>query len=368
MRERTKEEKKFVEYQLLKFQEEKRSLMKKPRLTQLLWETTTRCNAGCEHCTCSCTNKNKTEEVDIKYIKKALYEISLRYNPQQVFFCCTGGEPLLRKGLFDVLNYANSLGFRWGMSTNGSLLTKSMVQKLKDAKISSINISIDGLKELHEDFRKLPGAWENIWNGIHMLEDCESLRVLQVTTVCNKRNISQLEKIYRFLVSQGIRYWRILSVDANGRAAENREILLDGKDYDYLFDFINRKNKEKKMVEVIYGCSNYLGLDLELRVRNNCFICMPGLVLASILSNGDIFVCPNVEKRPELIQGNIKTDNFVDVWENRFQYFRNEYRQSDPKCLKCKEWDYCLGGSLHTYNFDKRTQEFCMKEKLNHFN
>ena len=121
------------------------------------------------------------------------------------------------------------------------------------------------------------------------------------------------------------------------------------------------------MDQVTYGCSNYLGPNYESRVRAGNFICMPGLVIGSILSDGNIFVCPNVSKRPELMQGNIKTDNFVDVWENRFQFFRDENRAASPKCLACYHWKYCLGGSLHTWNFDTREQEFCMKDKLSNF-
>lgn len=367
MKNRSEAEKKFIEYELLKTYEQKKDLMKHPKLLHLMWETTTRCNAGCEHCACSCEKKNQVEEVDIKYIKKALSEIAEKYNPRDVFFVATGGEPLLRTGLFDVIHYATDLGFRWGMSTNGSLLTKSMVKKLRDAHLESVNVSIDGLKETHEAFRKLPGYWEKIWDGVAMLQEEPAIPIIQITTVATKKNLDQLEDIYQFLLEKGIKYWRVLSVDANGRAAENKDILLEPKDYDYLFDFIERKNSEHKMIQVVYGCSNYLGPNLEARVRGGYFICMPGLIIASILSNGDIFVCPNVPKRPELIQGNIKTDNFVDVWENRFQFFRDEYRQANPKCLSCYHWKYCLGGSLHTWNFDEHVQDFCMKDKISNF-
>ena len=367
MKDRSEAEKKFKEYELLKFYEEKKELMKHPKLVHLMWEVTTRCNARCEHCTSSCDNHNQVDEVDIKYVKKALAEIAEAYDPSKIFFVATGGEPLLRTGLFEVVDYAHSLGFRWGMSTNGSLLTKSMVKKLKEHHLESVNISIDGLKDTHEAFRKLPGFWDKIWEGVRMLQEEPAIPIIQVTTVANKKNINELEDIYQFLLKKNIQLWRVLSVDDNGRASTNREILLDGKDYDYLFDFIEKKNAEKKMKQVTYGCSNYLGFNYESRVRGGNFICMPGLVIAAILSDGNIFVCPNVSKRPELMQGNIMKDNFVDVWENRFQYFRDENRMANPKCLACYHWKYCLGGSLHTWNFDTHEQEFCMKEKLSNF-
>ena len=63
--------------------------------------------------------------------------------------------------------------------------------------------------------------------------------------------------------------------------------------------------------------------------------------LGSILYNGDIFVCPNVERRPELIQGNVRKDNFVEIWENKFEFFRNLEKFKCGKCDKCEEgWSF----------------------------
>ena len=89
---------------------------------------------------------------------------------------------------------------------------------------------------------------------------------------------------------------------------------------------------------------------------------MTGLYVGSILSNGDIFVCPNVERRPELIQGNINTDSFVEVWENKFKEFRHERRTSCKECLSCSHWKYCGGDSFHTFNFDDNKPNICIKK------
>ena len=368
MKTRSAAEKKYYEYEMLKFSVQRKNALKEHKLCHLMWETTTRCNAGCEHCSCSCDKHNKVEEIDTKYLIKMLDDIDREYGANKVFFVATGGEPLLRKGLFEVVNHARDLGFAWGMSTNGSLLTRSMVDKLKAAKVTSINISIDGLKEDHESFRKLYGFWDKIWDGVKMLQEEPAVPIIQVTTCATKKNIHQLEDIYRFLVDKGIKYWRVLSVDANGRAIGNKDILLEKEDYEYLFNFIERKNKEHKMDELIYGCSNYLGPNIEGgRVRPPYFFCMAGVINAAILSNGDIYVCPNVPRRPEFVQGNIKKDNFMDVWNNKFDFFRNEYKMANPKCLACYHWKFCNGGSLHTWNFDEHVQDFCLKEHVSFF-
>ena len=79
----------------------------------------------------------------------------------------TGGEPLVRKDLCDVMEYAtNELGFHWGMTTNGILLNEENIKKLKKAKMDTISISIDGLEETHDKFRGVEGSYNTIINNI----------------------------------------------------------------------------------------------------------------------------------------------------------------------------------------------------------
>ncbi len=91
-------------------------------------------------------------------------------------------------------------------------------------------------------------------------------------------------------------------------------------------------------------------------------MCMTGLTVASILSNGDIYPCPNVERRKELVQGNIRKDSFVDVWENKFEEFRHKRLTVNKNCKKCSEYKFCRGDSFHTWDFDKNKPKFCKKE------
>lgn len=104
----------------------------------------------------------------------------------------------------------------------------------------------------------------------------------------------------------------------------------------------------------------FLGLDYEKEVRKYYFDCRTGINVASILYNGDLFVCPNVPRRKEFIQGNIRTDNFKEVWDNKYQIFRNKERTKCDTCQKCENWEYCLGGAFHTWNFDENIQNKCV--------
>jgi len=355
-------QRKYKEFELTRVYEEKKRLYRDHPLYHLFLELTSKCNAFCDHCGSRCDTEEKGKEIETKYIKKTLKEVAERYDPHQILLNVTGGEPLLRKDFFDIMKYAKELGFNWGITTNGTLITKNMVNKLIDAGMDTVSVSIDGLEKTHEAFRKIPGQYKNIINGIKMMNECGKFAEVQVTTVANQKNIGELEELYKFLVDNGVEYWRVVNCDPIGRAQENDDILLTHEQYKYLFDFIQEKNKDGKMKEVSYGCSHYLGVDLEKEIRSNYFMCMAGLIVGSVLSNGDIYVCPNVPRIPELIQGNIRKDSFVDVWENKYSFFRNEYRTANLDCIQCKHFKFCGGDSLHTWNFDDWKPNVCLKD------
>ncbi len=346
-----------------KLYEYRQKLYEKPILKDLFLEVTSRCNARCEHCGSSCGDKISQDEISAEELKKALLDISQHYDAKEILLNVTGGEPLVRKDLFDIMEYANNLGFRWGMTSNGMLITDEILEKMNHTNMETISISIDGLKETHESFRRVPNSFDTIIRNIKKLQKVPSIKIVQVTTVANKKNLAELEAIYELMKELKIVSWRVINVDPIGRAKNNQEILLDKEDYKYLFQFIKEK-REENIMNVEYGCSHYLDISLEKELRDTYFYCIAGLYVASILSNGDIFICPNVERRKEFIQGNIKTDSFVEVWENKFKIFRTDDRTKCEKCSKCSKWKYCLGDSFHTFNFDDRVPNFCIKEIL----
>jgi len=268
----------------------------------------------------------------------------------------------MRKDLFELMEYARSLGYRWGITTNGMLVDEKIVKKFKETNMESISISLDGLESTHESFRKVPGSFKKIMHAIDLLKELDTIKHLQITTVANKKNLLELEDMYKLLLDKGIKEWRVMNVDPIGRAADNDDILLDKDGLIYMYNFIREKRLEGKM-DVTYDCSHYLGLQYEGILRDHPFICGAGLFIGSILANGDICACPNI-RHTSLIQGNIKKDSFVDVWENRYEIFRNKRITTNSKCKKCKSFKYCRGDSFHTWNYDEKVPNMCMKELL----
>ena len=94
-------------------------------------------------------------------------------------------------------------------------------------------------------------------------------------------------------------------------------------------------------------------------VRDHYFLCGAGILVAGVRSNGDICACLDIENRKELVQGNIRTDNIMEVWHNRFHAFRRDRTDDCAKCVNCSERFICGGDSTHTWDFAKNEPLLC---------
>ena len=112
--------------------EYRKVLYENPKLRNIFIEVTLNCNANCEHCGSRCGSGKQEEEIDAKYLKKAFDSIAKKYNTKEILLSITGGEPLLRKDLFEIMDYAKKLGFQWGMTSNGMLITDNIKCVLVD--------------------------------------------------------------------------------------------------------------------------------------------------------------------------------------------------------------------------------------------
>ncbi len=338
---------------------------KKHELKGLFLEVTSRCNARCEHCGSSCGDFVPKDEVTKEELCGVLDDIANHYDPHKIMLYVTGGEPLVKKDLFEIMDYANKLGFNWGMTTNGILIDEEVVKKMEQTNMKTVSVSIDGPKELHESFRKVPGAFDKIIKGLKLMLKCPTIVDVQVTTCVNKKNIDKLEDIYKVIKEIGIKNWRIIQVDPIGRAKNNDDLLLDGEGYRKMLRYMFNKRKEDPNMIISYACGHYFGPEINQALTGAIYACYTGYWIASILSNGDIFGCPDIERLPQLIEGNIRKDSFVDVWEHGFKRYRRIDRTSNKKCKACPDWKLCLGDAFHTWDFKNRKPNFCVREKFN---
>lgn len=132
------------------------------------------------------------------------------------------------------------------------------------------------------------------------------------------------------LYEAGVRHWRLFTIFPVGRAAHYPDFQLEDKDFNGLMEFIRQTRQEGKIM-ASYGCEGFLG-SYEAEVRDGFYTCNAGISVASVLADGSISACPSI--RSNYSQGSIYKDDFMEVWENRFQPFRDRaWMKREPVLL-----------------------------------
>lgn len=341
--------------QLQHIAEYRERLRSKPVLRWLFFEITSRCNLRCKHCGSNCSSHGEALTVtDVRNTLKTL-------RSEHPVICLTGGEPLLHPDFFEIANTVRDMGFLWGMTTNATMIDDRFALRLKESGLSTVSVSLDGMESSHDSLRGQKGAWRLALRGIEALKNVGFEP--QVTTVFHKNNFSDLEPLYSYLCKIGITAWRPINVEPIGRACESRDMLLEPEQLAALLSFIRERRFDSSCkMDVTFGCSHYLGVDNERMVRDHYFLCGAGILTAGVRSNGDICACLDVENIPELVQGNIRKDSFIDVWRNGFEAFRRDRTEDCIKCIECSERFICGGDSSHTWDYINKKPLLCYKD------
>ncbi len=329
-------------------------LRESPHLRWLFFEITDRCNLECRHCGSSCTAEGRYLTAgDVVRTLETIGE-------DKPVICLTGGEPMLHPDFFAIAERIRDMGFAWGMTTNATLVDDEAARRLRQAGMATVSVSLDGMEETHDRLRQRRGAWRSALRGIRALQNAGFSP--QVTTVLHRDNYDELDPLYELLCKTGITSWRPINVEPIGRACEAGDMMLSSQQFAGLLAYIKEKRFDPDCdMEVTFGCSHYLGAADERMVRDHYFLCGAGILTASVRSNGDICACLDVENRPELVQGNIRTDDFMDVWNSRFREFRRDRTEDCSLCRECPERRVCGGDSTHTWDFDNSRPLLCYK-------
>ena len=195
-------------------------------------------------------------------------------------------------------------------------------------------------------------------NAIRLLAQERDVK-WDVVTCVNRRNYPRLEQLKDALYEAGVRRWRLFTIFPVGRAARYPEFQLDDRNFKGLMDFIRRTRREGKL-RVSYGCEGFLG-SYEGEVRDGFYTCNAGISVASVLADGSISACPSI--RADYHQGNIYCDDFMDVWQHRFQPFRNRRWMKKGVCADCSFFRYCEGNGMHLHDGDGHLL-FCHLQRL----
>lgn len=179
----------------------------------VFWELTRACMLACKHCRAKAIRRRDPNELTKEECFKILDDIAKFSSPVLVF---TGGDPLMREDLVEIVSYA-SKKFRVSIAFSGTeKATKERLEDLKNAGVSRIAISIDGLEETHDNFRGIKGAFAK---SIEVLKEAKSIGLpFQINTTVTKNNITELPEIAKLCAELGAEMWDVFFIVPTGRA------------------------------------------------------------------------------------------------------------------------------------------------------
>ncbi|MDE6693869.1 MAG: radical SAM protein, partial [Muribaculaceae bacterium] len=226
-------------------------------------------------------------------------------------------------------------------------LTPERFHRLRAAGIHNLTISLDGLRDTHNWMRHHPHSFDKALAAIQIAAKTADVN-FDVVTCVNRRSLPELPELKKLLIETGVKQWRLFTIFPSGRAANYPEFDLTKDEVTQLLDFIVATREEKR-IKASFCCEGFMA-GYEGKVRDNFYECRAGVTIASVLLDGGIGACPSI--RADYRQGNIYTDDFWDVWQNRFEKYRDRSWMKTGKCADCSFWCHCEGNGMHLRDSD----------------
>lgn len=327
--------------EIVRFQRKQR--VEEHVMRQLFWECTQRCNLSCLHCGSDCKVSSTIPDMPAAHFLKAVDELLPHVDRHGLNIVITGGEPLMRSDLEDVGFELYQRELPWGIVTNGLALTQERFHRLRSAGLRNITVSLDGLEDDHNWMRGNENSFRRAIEAIKMIAADGSLN-FDVVTCVNRRSLPTLPRIASLLADAGVKSWRLFTIFPSGRARRYAEFELSRPEFIQLMEFIKECRKNGPL-HASYCCEGFLG-NYEGDVRDYFFSCEAGISIASVLIDGSIGACPSI--RANYAQGNIYAgDKIWDVWQNRYQPYRNRLWMKNGICSDCSMFRFCEGNGMH---------------------
>jgi radical SAM protein with 4Fe4S-binding SPASM domain len=271
----------------------------------------------------------------------------------------SGGEPLLREDLFDLLDFAGSKGLRTVLSTNGTLIDTDTAKKIADAKVSYVGISIDGDEIFHDSFRQLTGCFKAALKGLQNCKKANLRTGLRFTIT--KANSQYVPFIFSLAADEGVGRICFYHLIRTGRAKALDYQTPNPVETRKVVDTIIDKTAEsvaKGLVDEVLTVGNHCdGPYLLLRMQKQTQNFAKAKKLLQI--NGGnrtgekiVAIGPDGSVHPDQFWqnyslGNITQKSFNDIWNNSADLvlyrLRNKRKFADGRCLSCRWFDYCKG-------------------------
>lgn len=317
----------------------------------IAWETTQRCNLRCVHCRCSSDLEASEGDFTTEEGKQLIDDIVEFCSPVLVL---SGGEPLLRKDIFELARYGTDQGLRMCMATNGTLIDDGICEQINASGIRIVSLSLDGsTAEIHDNFRNCPGSFEGILRGARTLKK-HGIEFI-INSSFTKRNQQDIASVFKLAKELGATAWYMFMIVPTGRGEEIMSELISKEDYEELLEWHYEQEKNEKEILMRPTCApHYYRLVPQLAKKDGTHFkrrslkfstgggkgCIAAQSICLIDCFGDVKPCSYFSK----VAGNVKTQKFQEIWESS-QLFKDlrDFKRYKGKCGSCEYINVCGG-------------------------
>ncbi len=338
-----------------------------PALRMVAWEVTRSCNLNCVHCRAAAERGPYPGELSTEESLRLIDEIVSFSKPVIIL---TGGEPLLRKDIYDLASYGTSRGLRMVIAPNGTLLNAPKAARLKACGIQRVSISLDGFtEESHDRFRQVKGAFAGALRGIQFLK--EAGLEFQINTTVTQKNYPELPRILDLAVKLGAVAHHIFLLVPTGRGKELKGEAVEGSEYERILHWFYDQ-REKVPLQLKATCAPHYyrilrqrageegkkvtprthGLDAMTRG------CLGGIGFLFISHRGDVQPCGYLEA----FSGDVRKQRLKEIWESSPVFLKlRDFSSLQGRCGRCEYVRVCGGCRARAF---ERSMDFMAEEPL----
>jgi radical SAM protein with 4Fe4S-binding SPASM domain len=327
----------------------------------VVWNITGRCNLRCKHCyeDAGVLSKGLPQELTREEKIKLMEEIVKTNIPT---FAFAGGEPLIDPVFWELAKIGKEGGLYMSINTNGTLITKEVAEKLKEIGFAYYGVSLDGVNEIHDEFRGVKGAFQKALNGIkNLIEVGEADKVCISFTVARENAIikNQIPEMIKLRDTLGIRKVVLYNYIPCGRADFSNDLTCEEREKLFELFYDDLKSGKESLLSTAPQFGRYCKQKYELgngewtvighftsgntkKLKNLVELiggCGAGRAYIAIQPDGSITPCvfmPDVYIGSMKKDGEIRKENLIEVWENSEVLNIIRDRRNHPERCGCK--------------------------------
>ncbi len=317
----------------------------------IVWEITLACDLACQHCG-SRAGRRRRDELSTAEALDLVGQMA-ELGTREVGLI--GGEAYLRKDWLEIVAAVRAAGMECGLQSGGRNLSDERIAKAAAAGLQGVGLSIDGLREVHDELRGVPGSYELALAALRRVT--AHGMVASVNTQINTRSMPQLRELMDVIIDAGATNWQLAITVAMGNAADHPELLLQPWQLLELMPLLAELSLEARERGLFIHPANNIGYfgPHESTIRNviedeiHWHGCTAGDTVIGIEADGTIKSCPGLPS--PYAGGNIRDRRLKDIWENSEPMAFTRRRTVDDLwgfCRTCYYAEICMAGCTWT--------------------